>query len=449
MRVAEARQHPNADALRVYRFEAPGFDDGLQIVANMENVYEVGDMAYVALVGCVLRDGTRISKAVLRGVDSFGMALGPCEKMDAEPGCVFTSHFCREELPGGSVVKWPEIEGLHHIRKGMKVRQKNDPEFTPPIVTYYAKVKLHGTNAGIQVLKDGTVRAQGRNHVLTLKDDNLGFASWVTENQDYFKALAGPQDMVIYGEWCGRGIQKGVAIAQIDRKVLAVFAIQFGLGRASRSRLLVDSSCIRRLLPEHPDLFVLPWHDTTGKVLNWNDKGALEVRAAEISMEVLKVEEADPWVSEVFGVDGTGEGLVLYPVSIFRDDDYVSQDLADHIGPLIDRDRFSELIFKAKGDKHKVVKQKRPAQVDPEVAKNAADFVELFLTDARLDQGVTEACGGEFDPKRTGDFLKWIGQDVKKESAVELEAAGLEWKQVSKLVTDRARQWYTRKAKEF
>jgi tRNA-binding EMAP/Myf-like protein len=449
MRVAAARQHPDADALRVYRFEAPGFEDGLQIVANMENVYEVGDMAYVALVGCVLKDGTKISKAVLRGIDSFGMALGHCEKMGAEPGSVFTSHFCREELPGGAVVKWPSIEGLHHIRKGMKVRQKNDPEFVPPVVTYYAKVKLHGTNAGVQILKDGTVKAQGRNRVLTLKDDNLGFASWVTAKQDYFKVLAGPQDMVIYGEWCGRGIQKGVAISGIDRKILAVFAIQFGLGRESRSRLLVDPSCIRRMLPEHPDILVLPWHDVTGKVLKWGDRQNLELRAAEINLEVAEVEKNDPWVSRTFGVDGTGEGLVLYPVSIFQVDDYVSQDLADTVGPLIDRDRFSELVFKAKGDKHKVVKQKRPAQVDPEAAKNVADFVDMFLTDARLEQGVAEACGGECDLKRTGDFLKWIGQDVKKESTAELEASGLEWKQVGKAVGSKARQWYIQKAKEL
>jgi len=355
----------------------------------------------------------------------------------------------REELSSGSVVKWPAIEGFHHIRKGMKVRQKNDPEFVPPIVTYYAKVKLHGTNAGVQVLKDGTVRAQGRNRVLTLKDDNLGFASWATANQDYFKALAGSQDMVIYGEWCGRGIQRDVAISQIDRKILAVFAIQFGLGRTSRARLLIDSSCIGRLLPEHPDVFVLPWHNVPGSVLNWNDKSILELRAAEINLEVAKIEGTDPWVVKTFGVEGIGEGVVMYPVSIFGDDDYVLQDSADQIGPLVDRDKYSDLVFKAKGDKHKVVKQKSAAQVDPEIAKNVVEFVDMFLPDARLEQGVAEACGGEFDLKRTGDFLKWIGQDVKKESAVELEAAGFEWKQVVKDVGSRARQWYIQKTKEL
>ena len=344
-------------------------------------------------------------------------------------------------------MKWPEIEGLHHIRKGMKVRQKNDPDFTPPVVTYYGKVKLHGTNAGVQILSDGTVLAQGRNRVLTLKDDNLGFAAWATENREYFAGLAGPQDMVVYGEWCGRGIQKGVAISGIDRKVLAVFAIQFGLGRQSRCRLLIEPSHIRALLPDHPDIFVLPWHRAPGLVLDWSDKPALERGAAEANLEVAKVEARDPWVADVFGVEGTGEGLVYYPVAIKGDDSYVSQDLSGQVGWMVDRDRYSDLVFKAKGEKHKVVKQKKPVQVDPEVAAGIADFVDMFLTEARLEQGVTEACGGEFDLKRTGDFLKWIGQDVKKESAVELEASGLEWKQVGKPIGTKAREWYVAKAK--
>jgi tRNA-binding EMAP/Myf-like protein len=449
MRVAEARQHPNADALRVYKFGAPGFENGLQVVANMENVYEVGDMAYVALMGCVLKDGTKISKAVLRGVESFGMALGPCEKLDAEPGCDFSHDYCRKEPPaaGGRVEKWPNIEGLHHIRKGMKIRQKNDPEFVPPVVTYYSKVKLHGTNAGVQILRDGTVRAQGRNAVLVPGDDNLGFAAWVSENLGYFQDLAGAWDIVVHGEWAGKGIQKGVAISQIDRKILAVFAIQIGLG--SGCQLLVEPFRIRRMLPEHPDIFILPWTDARGKVLDWSDKWSLEAKAAEINLEVARVEERDPWVSNVFGVDGTGEGLVLYPVSIYRDSGYVSQELADEIGPLLDRDRFAELVFKAKGEKHKVVKQKSPVQIDPEIARSVDEFVDMFLTEARLEQGVVEACGGEFHMRCVGDFLKWIGQDVKKESIVELEASGLEWKQVGKAVGDGARRWYIGKAKEL
>jgi len=450
MRVSAVSEHPGADSLRIYKFIAPGFESGLQIVANMENTYGVGDLAVVAMVGSALKSGERISKATLRGVDSFGMALGP-----AGPGAALgddmTDRFCIKPLTTGRVIKWSSIESFHHIRKGMKVRMKNDPDFAPPVVTYYGKVKLHGTNAGIQLLKDGTVRAQGRNRVLTTQDDNLGFASWVSKNQDCLRQtrLCSLIDIILYGEWCGKGVQKGVAISDIDRKVFAVFAVQIGLGDMHSPDMVIEPTCIRKLVPEHPDIFVIPWYSSHGVVVDWGgDKTTLELRAAEINRQVALVEERDPWVHKTFGVSGTGEGLVMYPHDIEGDRNYTSLSLKE-VGPTVDCHKFSELMFKAKGDKHKVVKQKHPAQVDPEVANSVAGFVDMMLPDARLEQGVTEACGGEAEMKSTGAFLKWIGNDVRKEGQAELEASSLEWKQVAKAVNDKARKWFVGRAKEL
>jgi len=77
MQATKAEPHPNADSLRIYEFTAPGVDAPVQIVGNMQNVYEVGDTAAVALVNTVLEDGTLIKKSKLRGTLSFGMAMGP------------------------------------------------------------------------------------------------------------------------------------------------------------------------------------------------------------------------------------------------------------------------------------------------------------------------------------------------------------------------------------
>lgn len=68
--------------------------------------------------------------------------------------------------------------------------------------------------------------------------------------------------------------------------------------------------------------------------------------------------------------------------------------------------------------------------------------MNLFVTPARLEQGVTQACNGEYDLKKIGDFIKWIVADVKKESVVELERANLTWSQVNKAVMNAARDWY-------
>jgi len=177
MQAKEAARHPNADTLRVYRFEAPGLPS-LQIVANEDHVYKIGDVAAVALVGTTMLDGLKIKRAKLRGVESLGMATGPT---DAAPGTDLSEGNCQPEvaLDGGRLVKWTSIELLHNIRRDALAKAEL-AGLPPPKVTYRAKVKLHGTNCGVQVLPDGGVVAQGRNMLLTEDADNMGFAAWVT-----------------------------------------------------------------------------------------------------------------------------------------------------------------------------------------------------------------------------------------------------------------------------
>lgn len=93
-RVTQAEQHPNADALKVYTFEAPGIDPTV-VVANLSNIYKVGNIVAVALVGTVLPDGTEIKKTKLRGVLSFGMALGHVEVAE---GRVLTSDYAAKDV---------------------------------------------------------------------------------------------------------------------------------------------------------------------------------------------------------------------------------------------------------------------------------------------------------------------------------------------------------------
>jgi tRNA-binding EMAP/Myf-like protein len=347
MKVTEAQKHPNADNLRIYKFTAPDYKD-IQIIANLENVYDVGDVAYVALAGCVLKDGTKISRALIRGADSFGMALG--HSPEKEIGRDFTDKFCRKIAK--SVIKWPSIEGFHHINKSMKVRKKGDPEFVPPVVTYYAKVKLHGTNAGVQISKEGVITPQSRTSVLTTDKDNLGFAKWVYENEEWFKKIKYMEDIVIFGEFCGKGIQKGVAISSIDRKVFVVFAIQVG----SYPLLIVDPPSIESLLPKekHDDIFVLPWYSGPSVLVDWDSKESLEAAVIKMNQMVADVEKCDPWVAKIFSVEGTGEGLVFYPLLIgggrysYNKPNKIDKDSGSVTVPMVNRNEFSWLVFKAK-----------------------------------------------------------------------------------------------------
>lgn len=423
MEVLEVSPHPNADALRVYQFAA---GERVQVVANLSNVYQVGDKVAIATVGCELQDGMKIRPARLRGVDSFGMALG---LHPAPLGSDVSAEFCvtgPATVAGAQLIAWPSIELLHHVRAG--VRSSCEIQgMAPPRVQYRAKVKLDGTNAGVQVLANGCVLAQSRSQVLEASADNMGFGSWVAANSAYFAALAGPEPLVVFGEWCGSGIQKRAAISQIARKVFAVFALQRGDGVSAAARVEVEPGRLRELLPEHPDVFVLPWLEPMFE-LDFADDEQARREAERISAEVERIEMVDPWVAATFGVEGVGEGIVLYPHLVGK--------------AVVDRQRLSELMFKAKGEKHQAVRQKKAAQLEPEVAHGIDAFVALVLAEARLEQGLAETCQGRLELPKMGAFLKWIAADVQKECSAELAAAGLTWEQVNRGISTRARSWF-------
>lgn len=327
-----------------------------------------------------------------------------------------------------SFIHWPEIEGFHNVRKLLQVY----PELARGLsrVPYRAKVKLHGTNAAVQV-RGKTVIAQSRERIITPGDDNKGFALWVSENEEIFRAKQAEEqlgDFIVFGEWCGPGIAKSVAINQAPRKVFAVFSAAM-LPVTDETPLIFNPDLLAKMVPAHPDIFVLPWY---GEILDIPVTGSAEdvqPYLDGINAEVAAVEACDPWVKATFGVEGIGEGLVYYPVA--------------HAG----RHDFSNLVFKAKGEKHKIISKAAPAQIDPAVAASIDEFVSMVLTDARLEQGVREAACGElrFDKKLLGPFLAWVNKDVAKETVAELEASGLEWNQVKKAVSDKARTWYVAK----
>ncbi len=314
---------------------------------------------------------------------------------------------------------FPDVEGFHNVVKHAGAYFGGEHR-------YRAKVKLHGTNAGVRIV-NGEVGAQSRTSLLTPESDNAGFCRWVMENRDYFASLSFP-DITIFGEWCGPGIMKGTAINQIPGKIFAVFAVVIGTG--DNAVVVSEPDKIEHLLriPDDVSMCVLPWYGEAFTV-DFDDREGLLAVAERLNGVVAEVEKVDPWVKAKFGVEGIGEGLVYYPGA----------------GEDVKRKYFSDFIFKAKGEKHKVVKTKEAVQVDPEVAASIEKFSEMFVTEARCEQGLA-AIGGTADLKLTGSFLKWLCQDVLKESVDELEASDLTWDQVGKVVQNDARKWFVRKA---
>jgi tRNA-binding EMAP/Myf-like protein len=420
MEVKKVEKHPNAEALQIYELYAPDCDR-LQVIANHDRIYQVGDCVAVALVDSILKDGTKIKATKLRGLYSYGMALGV---VDAAVGSDLSEIYCQSEmLESAQKQCWPSIELLHNVCRSLEAVNAT------PQVTYRAKVKLDGTNAAVQIFADGRIAAQSRTQMITPENDNMGFAQWVNQNFAFFSQLANSDHLTIYGEWCGRGIQSRTAISELDRKIFVVFAIQI-IGAGDKvARLEVDPEKIAARLPLHPDVYVLPFFGAP-ITLDFGDKAQLTSTILVLNQMIEDLEQVDPWVKETFGIEGIGEGLVMYPQ-------------AEH---QVERVAYTELLFKAKGIKHQVVKTKQPVQLAPELVKSIDEFVDLFVTPNRLEQGLTEACGGQFDMTLIGTFLKWFATDVQKESVAELASAQLTWKDVNKAVTKAAREWYQAKA---
>lgn len=304
---------------------------------------------------------------------------------------------------------WPDISNAHNLRRD--IIRTAPPG--PIVHKYRAKVKLHGTNAGVQI-HNGEVGVQSRNEMVSA--GHFGFAAWVAERKEEFLALGQEFGrIVVYGEWCGPGVQKGVAVSQIPEKVFVVFAIRNVAGDGT-STLTDDPTRIRNIVGHIPGVYVLPWFGEP-ITIDW-----MAPNFDSINEWVASVEACDPFIASTFGVSGIGEGLVLYPEGTW--DDFVS------------------LAFKAKGKQHAVVAHAKPAQAEAPSSNSAEEFAALVVTEPRFRQGV-EACGAEDrDPKKLGVFLTWIQNDIDKEAKAELAASGLDRRVALRACATRARTMY-------
>lgn len=329
-----------------------------------------------------------------------------------------------------AVIAWPEIQGLNNIRKYTATHPEILNDHSK--VNYRCKVKLHGENHAIQVHADGRLVMQSRTTELSVENDNKGFAKWVKSHEDLWKAGSIIKDMIVFGEWIGPGVQKGVACSEIPKKCFAVFAAR----SFDESVFIVEPKELWALVYGIPDTYVIPWYDELFAQMEQLPKMELDWSASDESLSpivncinglVMEVEKNDPWVEAMFGIKGTGEGLVFYPMS------------EAHKGYT----NFGNLCFKAKGEAHKNIATAKPAQLNAETVASVDEFVSLVLTTARLEQGAKSI----YDLKLTGNFVKWVCQDVQKETKDELLASSLTWDQVSKAVSEKARNWYLGKAK--
>jgi len=296
-----------------------------------------------------------------------------------------------------------------------------------PTLLFHGTVKLHGTNAGVVRHPDGTISVQSRSRIITVKDDNHGFAQfvhtipmeiWETLFRQIFGDQVDDRTCVIFGEWCGRGIMKGVGICNFD-KLFVIFAAKTILDEDTSEWIALQDDTNKVNVAEEHRIFNVYHFPTFEIEIDFADP-----RASVKKLEALTsmVEDACP-VTSGLGKTGFGEGIVWRCVT-----------------PGYESSRF---WFKTKGDKHKVTKSKKKVSVDPEKAGSISEFVEKTVTEARCQQGIAHLTemGHDISRRSTGHFLKWVGNDILKEEADTLQASGLTRKDVGGPISVAARKW--------
>lgn len=322
--------------------------------------------------------------------------------------------------------KFPSIESLRHVVDKVRANAAYHGIEPPAAVPYVGTVKLHGTNAGVNILTDGTVTAQGRNSVLTVQQDNFGFAAFVHARVDLFRDLADGLNcgVTFYGEWIGRGIQKGVAVSQLDKQFV-IFSYRFD---DDDLVFPIETYGFRGPFDDDKEQFntvgiyfinQVPEYEVT---IDFRP-GHLEEAADKISELTLEVERKCPW-GAMFGVEGTGEGIVWR--------------MRNSPG---DASRW----FKSKGLEHKKVGPRAgKVDIDPVKAQNITELVEVILPKWRLEQGISELeqRGLTINPENTGEFIKWIHQDILKEEVDHITKSGYSWKDVVGTASKKAKDFY-------
>ncbi len=344
-------------------------------------------------------------------------------------------------------VKFPEIEQFRTIIKDVQHSsqyQGKDAEGNPifdrnaimPTLTFEGTVKLHGTNGAVCCdTSTGEIWAQKRSGICTVEQDNAGFAFFVHSKKEEFKYLfdcldhaigataentSGHSISVLYGEWCGGNIQKGVAVSQLE-KMFVIFDVK--IHEVDDSDSIWVPSRLWNQIFDNPNkiynIYQFPYYTID---IDFNNPQLSQNKLVEITNLV----EIQCPVGKFFGVSGIGEGVVWKHSSA----------------------KTGTIRFKVKGTEHSVSKVKTLASVDVEKLASIDKFADYAVTENRLNQGIEQVFisnGLEPDIKKIGDFLRWMMGDIVKEETDVMVENNLEPKTVSKVCSDRARRWFQNK----
>lgn len=303
-----------------------------------------------------------------------------------------------------------------------------------PTLTFIREIKLHGSNAAI-VYDNGRITAQSRERELSLEKDNAGFYAYVFKNEERFKELLSQlikdlgitnNKIVVFGEWAGQGIQKGVAISNIEKSlfIFDIAEIKDDVEENESPLKWIDLSIQQNVFT------MLNFKDTSinlYSILNYDfdyvhiDFNTPFEQSDEFENLCQKVGEECP-VGKAFGFIGHGEGHVYRSVDgMYR--------------------------FKVKSENHKTSKVKTTKPIDENELNSINEFVDAVVTENRLEQGISylKEMQIPLQSKSMGQYIKWVNDDVIKEENNIIAQKGLDIKKVKSSINNKAREFFNKK----
>lgn len=302
-------------------------------------------------------------------------------------------------------------------------------EVEMPKIKFTGFVKLHGSNASVGFNSNDEIFYQSRNRILTLSKDNAGFVFFANSKEDIFykwyneiKNNIEKSSIIFFGEWCGGNIQKGVAINGLE-KMFVLFAVKIVPDNEELSSYYLHQDKWKHLNDNSNLLFNINDFKTYEIEIDFNNPKESQNEMVSLVEEVENECPVGKAFGRKYGVDCTvGEGIVW--VGWYNNNRY---------------------IFKTKGTKHSSSKVKTIASIDIDKLNSINEFIDYAVTENRLNQAIEQVFTVQSlipDIKMTGDFLKWIVNDIIKEESDTLLNNNLEPKDVKKQISKRAVIWF-------
>lgn len=341
------------------------------------------------------------------------------------------------------LVKMPKIQNTNDVLNFLSYEKQfigltgdKEPIFGRlqlPEFEILGSVKLHGTNAAVVFkindlddFETASFHTQSKN--TAFKEGTLNghfdFNLFVNQNISNFRDLAKKVTeeiehlqvgdiITLFGEWAGPGIQKGVAISNIENRKFFLF-----------SALLNDEYLdIKHVKTNWNRIHNIYEYETFQLTVN---NTQLDVLKNEIDKLVSYVEEKCP-VAKLFGVDGIGEGIVW---------------IGHFIHPL--SNKLVNVKFKSKGEKHAISQKDTRTKIEaPELSENVIFVINEIDVENRVHQMINEHFEGVLPGRSaTGKIIELVLNDIALEETLLMTNNNVEFHEIKPFLTKRIVNYY-------